>query len=136
MTKYIHIAVFGFLGAIMRHLFYTFNFSFSPLNTLFINVLGSFALAAVVAIPFSVILMGKRRKEWVQRLHSHMSLHMKLGITVGFLGAFTTFSTFCRDIYNLILSANFGVAVLYIVASILFGLGAVYVGNALEKGAL
>ena len=121
MNKYIYLAIFGFLGAILRHLAYSLNLGDTSLNTLLINVLGSFALAVILALSFST---------------RHLSLDFKLGITVGLLGAFTTFSTLCKEIYMFIYTGNYAFALLYISASIILGLGAVYAGNALEKGAL
>ncbi len=121
MRKYIYIALFGSLGAMVRHLCYSTDFFSPTVTTLLINVLGSFALAVLLAVSFS---------------NKHISLNIKLGLCVGFLGGFTTFSTLCKEIYILTLNLNYSEAALYIAVSVILGSGAVYAGNALEKGAL
>jgi CrcB protein len=53
---------------------------------------------------------------------------LKLGLTTGFLGAFTTFSTFCKEVYLLINSRNYSITALYIILSVIFGFTAAYIG--------
>ena len=83
----------GFLGAISRYLVYqaadtVYHKSHFPWGTLIVNLAGSFliGLALGAAIKFNV-------------LSRHTMGHYFL--VTGFLGAFTTFSTFSQD--NLIL---------------------------------
>lgn len=122
MKKYVLIGVGGILGAICRYLIkgihsYPYHGSL-PLNTLFINVSGSFVLALVLTAAFEV---------W------EFDPAIRIGVTAGFLGAFTTFSTFCKETFGLIYERNYFSAVLYIVLSTLLGLAAVYFGIILVR---
>jgi CrcB protein len=56
---------------------------------------------------------------------------LRLAIAVGFVGAYTTFSTFAYEIYELARAGQTGRATLYVVLSLVLGLIAVYVGVAL-----
>ncbi len=84
-----------------------------PIATLVINVLGSFLLGFLYALS---LFNGKPPPE----------LH--LALTVGFCGAFTTFSTFSLEIFNLMRDGAFAAAFLYVFASFVFGLLAVALG--------
>lgn len=119
MRKYIMIAIGGFLGAILRVLIK--NIPYSALSdfswlTLLINVIGSFLLAFV----FTAAVRYKR-----------FDSDIKLGITTGFLGAFTTFSTLCKETVYLMSSDHYSTAALYIILSVILGLTAAYVGGIL-----
>lgn len=82
MIPILYVGLGGFLGAISRFLVakYTTNFLGTfPIGTLFVNVTGSFVLAF---ITYSV-LFGK-----------NISPDFRSFATVGFIGAYTTMSTF------------------------------------------
>ncbi len=49
-------------------------------------------------------------------------------ITVGFLGAFTTFSTFSLETLNIIKEGNIGIGLLYVGSSIFLGILFVWLG--------
>lgn len=122
MKKYIYIGFGGAIGAILRFLIehiqmdsYKGNI---PLNTLDINIIGSFLLALVFTITYEVYQLND---------------HFKLGITTGFLGAFTTFSTMCKEIVKLINNGYFYRAILYMILSGALGLCAAYLGNNVAK---
>ncbi|MDP4153426.1 MAG: fluoride efflux transporter CrcB [Bacillota bacterium] len=117
MKNYFYISIGAFAGAILRYLvrsvhIFSFHTSF-PLNTLIINMLGSFFLALILTLPFEVWKLGNE---------------MKLGLTTGFLGAFTTFSTLCRESAELMRHGDYNTAFSYIVLSALLGLGSAYLG--------
>ena len=58
---------------------------------------------------------------------------LKLFLTVGFCGGFTTFSTFCNENMGLLRNGNSMVAALYISLSLFLGLLAVQTGSAIAK---
>lgn len=117
MKKYIFIAIGGTFGAILRFLLervqiYHYHNSF-PMNTLLINVTGTFALALVLTIAFEI------RK---------FDANLRIGISSGFLGAFTTFSTLCKETIGLIKDGLYLTAITYILISAIFGLVLAYLG--------
>jgi CrcB protein len=120
MKKYIFIGLGGFLGAILRFLIKGLQTNTAiPLNTLLINISGAFLLA------FLLTVTPNFRK---------ISDHLRLGITAGFLGAFTTFSTLCKEASGLITCGDTRSAITYIVLSMILGLSAAYLGYMLAKG--
>ena len=82
-----------------------------PLNTLIINITGSFLLALILTVAFEVRGLGAG---------------IRLGITTGFLGAFTTFSTLCKEIVVLVYQGDYFSAISYMTVSIMMSLAAVY----------
>ena len=117
MRKYIYIGLFGFLGAIARYFFKTQHFSFYngniPINTLIINLLGAFLISAFLSYAYKVNLNDE----------------LRLGIATGFLGTFTTFSTMCKELVNLLLKGETSAAAFYLLYSILIGLLMIYLGK-------
>jgi CrcB protein len=111
------VAVAGALGALARYglggLIANRNSGSFPLETLVINVSGSLVLG------FVFVLL-------TERFLPHPALRTSL--TVGFLGAYTTFSTFSLETLRLIEDGAVGLAVLNVVASVVAGLVAVYLG--------
>ena len=89
MRKWVFVAVGGFAGACLRFSvghYHLFGGGFGLLNTLLPNLLGAFALG------FFITGAG--------RLFAPSS-HMHVGVTVGLLGALTTFSTLCGQTVRL-----------------------------------
>ena len=117
MRKYILIGSGGFLGAILRYLIKEIQLNSLwesiPINTLLINVMGSFVLALVLTATIEV---------------SGFDEDIKVGATVGFLGAFTTFSTLCREIAELLYQGYYFRAGLYLILSAAMGIAAAYLG--------
>lgn len=117
MKKYIYIAVGGSLGALSRYAIKNLDFSkvFSqfPINTLIINIAGS------LIISFILTLASQKKK---------FSENLKLMLTTGFLGAFTTFSTLCKDSIGLIKKGSYSEAFMYIGLSLVLGMLAAYIG--------
>jgi fluoride exporter len=83
-----------------------------PWSTLAINVVGSLLVGFVLAVAVS--------REW--------SPSMVAPVTVGFLGAFTTFSTFTWETFTLGRSDRMLEAAGYVAMSIVLGLVAVWAG--------
>jgi CrcB protein len=122
LRKYILLSCGGFAGAILRYSIehiqmqnYHGNF---PINTLFINISGSFLIALILTIAFEV---------W------EMKEDVRLGITTGFLGAYTTFSTLCKETASLMGRGDYFTAILYVAISAVLGLLAVYFGTLLAR---
>ncbi|MFV0290381.1 MAG: fluoride efflux transporter CrcB [Mangrovibacterium sp.] len=84
-----------------------------PLSTFLINILACFILGLCVGY------IGHR---------ANFSPTLKLFLTVGFCGGFSTFSTFSTEMLMLFLKGNGTMSVLYLVGSVALGLLATYVG--------
>ncbi|HUR77273.1 MAG TPA: fluoride efflux transporter CrcB [Acidimicrobiales bacterium] len=101
------VAIGGTLGALTRYALgaavATRTF---PWTTLVINISGAFMLAFLIAGPFA----GRR------------SSPVAVGTTVGFLGAYTTFSTFGLETVELLRDDRLGAAFIYVAASLVLGL--------------
>lgn len=124
MKKYLLIGTGGALGAILRFMIKSINFhSYKgtiPLNTLIINLTGTFVLALISTIALEIIKFND---------------DIKLGITTGFIGAYTTFSTMCKETIGLINKGLYFSAILYIALSTILGLCFAYLGAiAARKG--
>lgn len=120
LHKYIYIGLGGFAGAILRYSIGQLHirnvYEAFPLNTLFINISGAFLIALILTITFEIRLMDA---------------DVKLGITTGFLGAYTTFSTLCKETVALMFIGDYFSAISYIIVSVILGLGAAYLGSRL-----
>ena len=117
MALIISIFAGGGLGALLRYgvisniskiLPSTF-----PYGTLTVNILG----ALLIGIVYSLLS---------QKIS--ISENLKLFITVGFLGGFTTFSTFNLDFYQLIESSKIAAAMIYALGSFITTIIGFYVG--------
>jgi fluoride exporter len=86
-----------------------------PWGTLTVNILGS-------------LLMGLVAGWLALRAGAGWSQHLRLFLTTGFLGGFTTFSAFSLDVALLWERGAHGTAVLYIAASVLLAIGALFAG--------
>lgn len=89
-----------------------------PFSTLLVNLLGCFVLGYLVTSPL-----------FVERL----SVPMRVGLTTGFLGGFTTFSTFGLDSVRLIQSDALLWMFSYIAMSVFGGFAAAYLGMKLAS---
>jgi CrcB protein len=113
---WIFVSVGGAAGALARYWLSgwvnTAFAGFFPFGTLVVNILGSlllgFGMQAMEAFPVSAAL--------------------RTALTIGFLGAFTTFSTFSYETVTLARDGDWTRATLYTVLSVMLGLTAVLVG--------
>ena len=125
MMPVLAVAVGGALGSVARYLMVgqmarLLGPSF-PWGTLAVNVVGGLAigiLAEAMALKWSV------------------SQETRLFLITGFLGGFTTFSAFSLEVVALAQRGAFGPALIYIAASVVLSVGAVFVGLALVRGAI
>jgi len=116
VAKFLFIGLGGFVGAILRYWLsgwvYGLTHGDFPAGTLAVNAVGSFALGLVIGV-----------------IENHIvPTHLQLFLTIGLLGAFTTFSTFSFETYALVEVGSFGKAVINILASVGVGLLAVIAG--------
>ncbi|MBM7581760.1 CrcB protein [Caldicoprobacter guelmensis] len=116
MKKYIFIGIGGSVGAVLRVAIKAVQigvYKNIPINTLSINVVGSFMLAFILTVVLEFCEVDE---------------HVHLGITTGFLGAFTTFSTLCKEAVELVRRGFYNIALFYIVISAALGFSAAYFG--------
>lgn len=120
MLKVIIVGFGGFFGSIFRYLIYLLSnnligYSF-PFGTFLVNVIGCFLIGLIYQIFSDVI---------------SLSDNLKLFMTIGFLGGFTTFSAFSLDVFLLYQSNSKLVAIIYIfitlVLSVLAMLGGMWI---------
>lgn len=109
-VKIFSIAFGGALGAVARHLVNISPvagvFEKFPLPTFLINISGSFLLG------FFLIMFADKIE---------VNEHVRLAVIVGFLGAFTTYSTFEMELYGLLRERHFLPVALYLFLSIFIG---------------
>ncbi len=122
MSMVLAIASGGAIGAVLRHFVNIISLhimgSGFPWGTLTVNVVGSFAMGALIAF---FAHMGNPSPE------------VKGFLTVGLLGAFTTFSTFSLDVVTLWERGASFAAMGYIMASIMISIAALFAGVAILR---
>ena len=116
------VFVGGGIGAALRHginlaAFRLFGTAF-PYGTLFINVVGSLAMG-LIAEYFA--------------LRSQLPQHWRLFLTTGILGGFTTFSAFSLEAALLYERGQIASAAVYVVASVVLAIGALFAGLAIVR---
>ncbi|SFO31874.1 camphor resistance protein CrcB [Cohaesibacter marisflavi] len=117
MNQFIFVAIGGACGASLRHLvglaaLRSFG-SGLPYGTMICNIVGSFFMGLLIhflAVRFSA------------------STEIRLLLTTGLLGGFTTFSTFSLDIVTMTERGQSGLALFYIAISLAGGIVALFVG--------
>ena len=106
----------SFIGGIARYLLTLFIQTRSvvpfPFGTLGVNVIGCFLMGLVFALTAKNNMPG----EW------------RPFLATGILGGFTTFSAFSLETVNMLQTEQYGQAILYILASVLLGLLATFMG--------
>ena len=116
------IGVGGALGTLARYAFergVVADPAGIPWATLSVNVIGSFVLGVVVTL----VTERWPRDRFLRPL-----------VAVGFCGGFTTFSTFAVEIDQRVRHGHTGVALAYLAASLLAGIGAALAGITLARG--
>lgn len=124
MLKYVMVGMGGALGSILR--FWLGSFIGSrmgtrfPYGTFVINVTGSFLIGFVFALLTA-------RTQW--------SANWRYLIPIGFIGGYTTFSSFEFETLRTIQDGQIGIGLLYVGLSVVLGFfavwGGVVTGNAI-----
>ena len=111
------IAIGGAFGSVSRFLvareMERLLGNFLPYGTLVVNVLGSLALGWLATVFLD---------------RPEINIALRLGIAVGFLGAFTTFSAFSFESVQLMLNGAVWRAALNVAANTIVCLGMCYLG--------
>ena len=120
MQKYLMIAVGGALGSVAR---YWVGSTISgrmgarfPYGTMVIN------MTACVVLGFTLTYFGKR---------ADLNPAWRFLVPIGFIGAYSTFSTYEWETLSTMRSGAFLLAVIYAVGSFVVGLAATWCGTAL-----
>lgn len=120
---YLWVGSGGFLGAVARYAVASLAARVAgagfPYATFVINVSGSMLLGA--------LLTGLAERALP---HAH---EVRLAAAVGFLGAYTTFSTFEWETHALVAHGRWGAALVNVVGSVVVGFGGLAAGVALAR---
>ena len=92
--------------------------TFFPFGTLFVNILGSFVMGFLMMLAITASLLPE---------------NLRLLLAVGFLGGFTTFSSFSMETLLLLKDDSFFYVGANIAANVLLGLLAAWLGSLLAR---
>ncbi len=123
MLRVLIIGGGGFLGAISRYVlsglvFRIIDDTRFPYGTLAVNLIGSFIIGFLNGLI---------------EMHNILSPETRAFLLIGFIGSFTTFSTFSFETLTLARGSQFWSAGLNVVFHIVFGLIFVWLGYAVSK---
>ena len=110
------VALGGAVGSVCRYLLSGLNMASWPWGTFAVNILGSLIIGLLVGLVSKGII----------------SPEMKLLLVTGFCGGFTTFSTFANESFGMMKAGDVLMTAIYIGASIVVGILAVWGGLALS----
>jgi CrcB protein len=109
------VAAGGSIGAALRYWIYNLlKPQPFPYATLMINIAGSFVLGIIMALSL--------------RENNNLPESFKLFLATGICGGFTTFSTFSYENIYLLQSGKHNLAFFYILASVVAGISAAWLG--------
>ena len=117
MVYILAVAVGGALGAVLRYLVVIGMSNISligmPTGVLSCNILGSFLLGILISWSMKDPLISE---------------NLRIFLQVGILGAFTTFSTFALEVFNMTEKGDYTVAMIYVVLSVILSIGGLFLG--------
>ena len=115
MQRYFYVFLGGGIGALLRYALAQLNHHGTfPLGTYCANLAGAFLMGL-----FSTLALRYFRN----------NPNLKKGLTTGFLGALTTFSTFQFECLNMLQEGLIGTLALYAISSYLLGILLCYLGT-------
>jgi len=118
LKQIILIAIGGAIGSVSRYLtslgVFTFVSRSFPFGTLAVNIIGSFIMG------FLTVLIIER--------YNGIAAELRSLLLIGFLGGYTTFSSFSIETLNLFENGEMGYAILNVLFSVILCLGAVWLG--------
>jgi CrcB protein len=107
MSVILYITLFGAMGCLARYLLsgwvYDVLGASMPYGTLAVNVIGAFLIGLVMEFSLRT---------------TQVSPELRIGLTYGFLGGFTTFSTFSYETFRLLESAQLPQALANVLLSV------------------
>ena len=122
MREVVIIAFSGALGSISRYLLSGWAYRIFgerlAYGTIAVNVIGCFALGLAMEMSLVTDLLPRT---------------LRLAVTIGFLGAFTTFSTFGYETQQYMESGAWWLAFLNVAGNVVFGIVAVWAGLAMGR---
>lgn len=113
MLNILAVGVGGFIGAVCRYLIGLVPVNETlvfPIKTFLINVVGCMVIGLIAAVT-------SKNSSW----NPQVVLFMKVGLC----GGFTTFSTFALETTDLLKNGHSMVAFLYVLSSVLVGVGVI-----------
>jgi len=120
--KYLLVLAGGAAGSLARYAagtaIMTRMGSRFPFGTLFVNITGSFLIGLLMTLL-------------TERVHPHPNLRLLL--VVGFLGGYTTFSSFEWESYAAIRESGFWLGLVNLAGSVVVGYAAVWLGALLGR---
>ncbi len=112
--NFLLVGLGGALGSMLRYaISLLVTVKQFPYSTFIVNIAGSFIIGAVLALSLKNELFSNN---W------------KIFLATGICGGFTTFSAFAAENMALLQSGKYGIAFIYIMASLLLGIAAVVLG--------
>ncbi len=114
MLNIIVVGLGGFVGAVCRYLIGLIPVNEAtvfPIKTFIINIVGCIVIGMITVVATK---------------NNTLSPQLLLFLKVGICGGFTTFSTFALETAELMKSGNALIALVYMVGSILIGVGVIF----------